>query len=664
MPARNANNATWYMLRYATDFAPRVPSASDPAPPQFVPASAPALFYDDARNVLELLPVKPAQALTPLPGLTLDLDGELFRVDLVSLKLLRVACDGSERPVLCEPGVLGAPAGLALDRRGFLYIADALLARVIVLRPEDGSAVAILDGELRQPVDVAVAPDGRIYVADADAGRIGIYDANFRSKGSFTSQGVDPLPDAPRPVSVMIDAEGAVLVADANYPWLLRFSPDGAPLGDVSLASLVDPLKAKGLSLADPLTLLADGGARCIPGGCRPPFAAGDIGMNLAAIHRDLRLLALKLSSGFPLSGVVLSAALDGLAPGAIWHKIVLDADLPDGTSITVETATGDSVDGLASALSGGAAGDDLAWSAPQEAGRPIAFTTQVPDQLVQSAPGRFLRLRITLGSDGNATPSLRWLKVLFPRVSYLDALPRIYQRDVESASFLQRYLALFEKILTEIEDRHEQFSRWLDPRAAPLTIINWLGLLVDLAFDPSWPLARRRALVGAAMELYRTRGTIAGLRRYVEIYTGTTPVIRERFLERPGQPAFLGIGGSTLSSGLALSAQSTTASPSADLIATYAHRFTMLVFPSDACDAETLLPVVDRIVSTNKPAHTVHSLVVVYPDARVGVQDTIGVDFVVAGVAPTLPPDGWLGVDTVLREGRPPYGAPGLSLP
>ena len=58
-----------------------------------------------------------------------------------------------------------------------------LLARVIVLRPEDGSAVAILAGELREPVDVAVAPDGRIFVADRAAGRIAIYDAGFRPAG-------------------------------------------------------------------------------------------------------------------------------------------------------------------------------------------------------------------------------------------------------------------------------------------------------------------------------------------------------------------------------------------------------------------------------------------------------------------------------------------------
>jgi phage tail-like protein len=384
----------------------------------------------------------------------------------------------------------------------------------------------------------------------------------------------------------------------------------------------------------------------------------------MATIHRDLRLLALKLSHSFPLSGVVLSAALDGFVRGTIWHKLVLDADLPPGTWITVEAATSDSIDDLVSTLGGAAAGDDLLWRAPQRADQPIAFTPQVPDQLIQSAPGRFLRLRITLGSDGQATPSLRWLKVLFPRISYLDALPRVYQRDAEAALFLQHFLGLFERVLTEIEDRYERFSRWLDTRAAPLEIINWLGALVDLAFDPSWPLARRRELVSAAMELYRTRGTIAGLRRYVEIYTGKTPIIRELFLERPGQPALLGLGNNMLGSGFALSPASPATSPSGALIAAYAHRFTVLVFPEDACDAETLVPVVDRIVSTNKPAHTIHTIVPVYPEARVGVQDTIGVDLVVGGGVPARSTDSALGVDTTLRDGRPPYGPPGLSLP
>jgi phage tail-like protein len=664
MTTQDANNATWYMLRYATDYTPRPASAIDPAPPQFVPASAPNLIYDDSRHLLELLPVKPNQELPPLPGFALDLTGEIYRVDPATLRLLRRMCDGHETEVLCEPGVLRAPAGLALDRRGFLYVADALLGRVIVLRPEDGSAVAILAHGLVQPVDVAVAPDGRIYVADRGAGRIAVFDAGFRPRGSFVSRSVNPMPAAPRPVAVMTAPDGAVLVADADYPWLLRFDPDGAPLGDEALAVELAPLLAAGMTLDDPSSLLAGPPAVFVAGACRPPFGADDVGVRQALIHRALRLLALHLSSAFPTTGVFLSAVLDGKTAGTIWHKLLLSADLPPETWITVETATSDTVATLVSALSGSAAGDDLPWAAPSKGGAPIPFTTLVADQLVQSPPGRYMRLRITLGGSGAATPGLRWLKVLFPRVSYLDNLPRVYQRDPDAALFLQHYLALFERVFTGVEDRYEQFSRWLDPRAAPLAIIDWLALLVDLSFDPSWSLARRRALVEAAMELYAKRGTLAGLSLYVQIYTGSTPIIREMFLERPGRSAVLGAGQGILGSGFPLAAPAAGGSAQAGQIAAYAHRFVVFVQTDDACEAETLLPVVDRIVAQNKPAHTIHTIVPLYPDARVGVHDTIGLDLVVGGGP--LPPaaEGGLGVDTVLRGRPPPYGPTGFNLP
>ena len=67
MTARDANNATWYILRYASDFTQRVATASDPTPPQFVPPDAPALVYDDSRHVLELMPAKPPQEVAPPP---------------------------------------------------------------------------------------------------------------------------------------------------------------------------------------------------------------------------------------------------------------------------------------------------------------------------------------------------------------------------------------------------------------------------------------------------------------------------------------------------------------------------------------------------------------------------------------------------------------------
>jgi len=673
MASRDSNNATWYMLRYATDFTPRMPGPGDVAPPQMVPPEAPTLFYDASRHVLELLPVKSVTELAPPPGLAVDLDGQIYLVDPSTGHLLVRRCDGSQRPLLCEPGIVRTPGGLALDRRGFLYIADPAFARVIVLQPDDASSVAILKEELTEPVDVAVAPGGTIFVADRAAGRIVTFTAGFRLKAHFVPQDSAGLPAQPRPVAVMIDADGSVLVADASHPRLLRFSRDGTPMGDVQLSSLVAPLQAAGISLSTPLQLLAGPAARIVAGACRPPFPANDGGVLLARIHRYLRLLALKLNHSFARSGTLLTAVLDSRTPGTIWHKIVLGADLPAGTSITVETATAESPEALVSAIaSGPLVGSDLPWASPGRLGKPIPFTKQVPDQLVQSTPGRYLRMRITLASDGTATPSLQWLKVLYPRVSYLDYLPRIYQRDPDAQLFLQHFLALFESVFTRVEDRYEEFSRWLNPQAATLEMIDWLGLLLDLTFDPSWPLARRRALVAAAMDLSRRRGTVGGLRSYVEIYTGTTPVILEAFLNRPGQPAFLGVGSSVLGCGLSLSPSSSTQTPAAGLTDAYAHRFTVLVYPSDTCAAETLLPVVDRIITVNKPAHTIHTLQAIYPDARVGAQSTIGVDLVVGGgTAPhtqlggapqTGHPTtgaGVLGVDTVLGNTRPEYLGP-----
>lgn len=670
MPSTNSNNATWYILRYATDFASRTPGPGDPAPPQFVPADAPALFYDDTRHVLELLPVKPPQELGLLPGLAVDLDGEIYRVAPVTGQLLVRRCDGSEKLLLCEPGVLCSPAGMALDRRGFLYVADPALGRVIVLCPDDGSSVAIIEHGLTEPVDVVVAPGGRIYVADRAGGRIVSYNADFRPLGHFEPRDAAGLPASPRPVAVMIDADGSLLVADGNHPRLLRFSAEGSAMGDGVLSTLVEPLAASGVSIADPLSVLAGPAGRFVAGACRPPFKADDGAVQIVQIHRSLRLLRLQLSHSFPDRGVVLTTVFDSRAPDTIWHKIVVDAQWPPETWITVETCTSDNASSLATQLSGPQAGADLPWNAPAMQGSPVPFTDPVPDQLVQSPPGRYLRLRITLGSKhGQATPSLRWLKVFYPRVSYLDALPRVYQRDPEAARFLQGFLALFERVFTGVEDRYEEFSRWLNPQAAPLEVVNWLGLLIDLAFDPSWSLERRRALVGEAMDLYRRRGTVGGLARYIEIYTGGKPVILEAFLNRPGQPAVLGRGRSLLGGGFPLSPATGTLSPTASLSAAYAHRFTVLIYPDDLCVAQTLLAVVDRIVTVNKPAHTVHTLSAVYPDARVGIQSTIGLDYVVGGgtarstqLGSRTPPSadaGVLGVDTVLGNRRPRYARP-----
>jgi phage tail-like protein len=368
------------------------------------------------------------------------------------------------------------------------------------------------------------------------------------------------------------------------------------------------------------------------------------------------------------------------------WHKIEIDADLPEGTWLKVQTVTADDPSKLGAPLlipTVAEGGDLLAltgptfvpYEDPSCAIRP-KMPADVPDRLVFSPPGRHLRLRLTLGSDGGATPSVRAIRIFHPRVSYLDLLPRIFRCDPESAFFLEHFLALFEHIFTGVEDRYELFTRQLNPDAAPSDVLAWLACLIDLAFDPSWSLERRRKLVAEAMSLYATRGTPRGLARWIEIYTGSPPVILESFLERPLQPAFLGQAGILLGATTHLAPPAKENTAEELYLSRWAHRFTVLVFLEDDCDEETTLAVVARIVEANKPAHTVYTLRPIRADARVGVTQ-VGVDLMLGtreagatrlgGCSVSGAPGetgSILGADAVLGEKRPGYARPaGLQL-
>lgn len=674
MPSRDANDATWYVLRYAEDFRPRSGEPTGPNAPFGLP-SAPwlqaSLLYDELRGVLELQPQASPVAAEPVQGVAVDVDGDVYRVD-DDARLVVVRCDGSVAPLQCEPGVLAQPAGLALDRRGLLYVADPAARRVVVLLPDDGSVQAVLVGGgpigmLVDPVDVAVAPSGRIHVADRAGGRIAVFSSRMQPLASFAT--APATGQAPRPIAVMVDADANLLVADAHLPRLLRYAPDGTRLADRDLSTLLAPL-AGGELAEGALARAYDGRLpRFLVGSCGPCRTPADDGpARLAEVHAALRLLALALGRRFEPEGMFISRALDGGRPGTPWHRIDVElaAEAPVGSRVLVETFSSDSATPLVPPL----------WSAPRDAaGHAISFSIDRPDQLVQSPRGRFLWLRITLQSDdGHATPSVTAIRAFYPRLSWLDLLPTAYRRDPESAAFLEHLLALFEHVFTGVEDRYIEFSHELNPDAAPREVITWLAALVDLWFDPSWPIERRRALVGEAMSLYRTRGTIAGIERYVEIYTGHAPVIVEGWLERPLRPGTLGRPGSVLGCGLPLlgCVPAATLLPDTQLWARYAHRFTVFFYVDDRCDEAITARAVDRILEVNKPAHTVHRSQAVFPEAQVGVHSRVGLDLVLgAAESPRTQlvdaagsderghagaSRGVLGVDSVLGARRPSY--------
>jgi phage tail-like protein len=108
---------------------------------------------------------------------------------------------------------------------------------------------------------------------------------------------------------------------------------------------------------------------------------------------------------------------------------------------------------------------------------------------------------------------------------SYLRLLPAIYAAD----EFAGRFLRIFEDVFDPISVMVDNLPYYFDPMTAPVELLDWLAMWVDLHEGEEWPLPRRRALIAAAAAIYRMRGTRAGIKQHVGIYTGGLPLVMER---------------------------------------------------------------------------------------------------------------------------------------
>ena len=250
--------------------------------------------------------------------------------------------------------------------------------------------------------------------------------------------------------------------------------------------------------------------------------------------------------------------------------------------------------------------------------------------------PGRYLWVRIELSGNTRVTPRLRAVRVEHPAHDYLRRIPGIYSRGTGSTAFLQRFLALFEGTLGDLEARADARRALLDPRSAPPEALPWLAGFVGLVLDERLAHAPRPGgitadvrptLIEEAAQLFRFRGTLASIRRFLEIYLGVTPILLEKFRLRGMGGAILGEDGATASTsvlgagfrvGGAIGEDTAmfAGGSAADAFATHAHRFSVILPTSLSEEAAS---VVDNILEVHRPAHTVVDVCTVGAGMRVG---------------------------------------------
>ena len=162
--------------------------------------------------------------------------------------------------------------------------------------------------------------------------------------------------------------------------------------------------------------------------------------------------------------------------------------------------------------------------------------------------------------------------------------LPAIYQED----EFAMRFVAGFDDVLAPVLTTLDCLVDYFDPALTATDFLEWLAGWVGIEVDEAWQTERRRAAVATAVEMYRMRGTISGLRANLEVLSGGRVEITD-------------------SGGVAWST-----SPMGPLPGQESPRLAVRVTLPEVTERTT--KAIDAIVTAAKPAHVVHRVEVVTP--------------------------------------------------
>ncbi|RUS45896.1 phage tail protein [Cohnella sp. AR92] len=232
--------------------------------------------------------------------------------------------------------------------------------------------------------------------------------------------------------------------------------------------------------------------------------------------------------------GIWISEALDSGFEETEWHKIVMDSTQENDTQIIVRCYVSDSKEAV---IGPGKVDLDRYIADPA-----IAMETKLTelarlwskpladpqDALLFKLKGRYLWLYIELiGSESHA-PVVHSLEVHFPRSTYLEHLPSIYQRHEPSRDFLARYLSIFQTVMDETDRRISQVTRVFDAGGTDGRSLRWLLGWLGIEGEDYWNEEQLRQLLKHAHVLYNLRGTKMAMELLVSIYTGEKPIILE----------------------------------------------------------------------------------------------------------------------------------------
>lgn len=604
-----------------------------------------------------------------------------------------------QKPVKDKTGSFGGlalPAGIAHDEYGNIYIVDtenALLLKYDFCTPVPvpvpcTSTQGDMPAQFDSPAGIAIPYSNYVYIADTGNKRIQVFYAKgFTLKDVWgASSGLEF--DEPRDLAV--DSRENLYVVDRGKNCIHKINKNGTLITSFGSTVLVNPLYIA-IDLNDHVYVIDDGAqvkkfdekgnllcelsfTEEAAGNFYPPFlfvdasgrihyrftysrhtlvmkhderiAQADIPDHMAIVKQGV-IPGIYFDNGTltinpqnvpaPRAGEVLyekegfffTGALDSREHNCQWHKILIDASIPLGTSITVQTYTAEiskdffEIKNL----------DPLLWQTNQK---------NAENLLIQGPPGRYLWLKVLFMSNSKETPVINRIKIYYPRITYLQYLPKLYQEDPESKEFLEKFLSIFEHFFTGIEDKIDTMAKYFNPASTPPEFIRWLASWLALSINDRWDKKTTRVFIKKAHNLFKKRGTVQGLQEVLKIFTNKKFPVIEHFQLRKkylvlsknsiiGNNSYLWEKESSLGQNTWLSAfyLGDGRIPMQDFFTVHAHKFSVLI-PSLYCRDREQERLLRRIIEQWKPAHTSYSLCKIEPGFKVGKQSELGINSII----------------------------------
>ncbi len=206
------------------------------------------------------------------------------------------------------------------------------------------------------------------------------------------------------------------------------------------------------------------------------------------------------------------------------WHKVVLNANIPENSEIKINYYMSDDENSIIN-WDGENIGCIIFKNTKKDA---LIFDT---NNINTEQKGNFITLKIELSKAENVgeNPILKQVQVFYQRLSYLRYLPANFQSNSTSKNFLERFLSNFETSFGEMEQLIQETPQFFDPEIAPdgfyPWLASWLSLeLYDLLED------KNREFILNALNFYKKKGTIPGIADLMSFIIGKKCLVKEYF--------------------------------------------------------------------------------------------------------------------------------------